>query len=80
LVISVVNLVTRDEDENLSIFSKEYFCIFLKTSLLKFLANPAEAFAHVYPAIPPQQRDITAITTSNIPVLIIFSISTPSLI
>ena len=50
-----------------------------KISLLKFLAKPEEALAQVKPAMPPQQRETTAMTTRRIPFLISSSISTPFL-
>ena len=47
-------------------------------SLLRFFAKPADAFAQVKPAIPPQQRDATAIPTSISPVLRMSEIAAPA--
>ena len=79
---SVVSLVTREVEENLSTLPKENPCTFLKRSLRKFLASPDEAFALVTPASPPQVRDAIAMairiapkiksSSSLIPALILF--------
>ena len=48
--------------ENLSIFSKEKSCDLLNKAVRRFFAKPHEAFAHVMPAIVPNDNDISAIT------------------
>ena len=52
--MSVVVLVTSDEEENLSIFENENDCIFLYISDLRFVAKPTEALA---PKMPPKIPD-----------------------
>ena len=46
----------------------------------RFFAKPAEAFAQVTAAIPPQEREATAMTVSRMPRLMMKFISTPSCI
>ena len=81
MVTSVVSLVIRLADENLSIFLKENVWIFSNIDILRFLAKPVDAFAPHAPPLIPAKRPIAATTIIIPPVLRITDMSpwpTPS--
>ena len=69
LVTSVVSLVTRLEDENLSMLAKEKVWILSYMAFLRFLAKPVAAFAPNTPPRIPKISPRIATTTMIIPVL-----------
>jgi hypothetical protein len=77
LATSVVILVTRDADENLSMFSKENPCILSKILPLRFFEKPEAAFAEVYPAVAPKVRERQAIKKRRTPLFKISERATP---
>ena len=56
LVMSVVMRVIRDGGEYLSMLANENFWTLVNTARRRFLANPADASAEVFPAMIPKSR------------------------
>ena len=80
LDMSVVMRVTREAEENLSIFSKEKLCIRSNISWRRFFAKPVEALAQVAPATPPKHSETQAISTRKSPMRTTCDMGAPYLI
>ena len=80
LETSVVSRVTREEVENLSMFSKEKVCMLSNISCRRFRAKPQEAVEQAEPARAPKVSARPAMRISARPYRRITPISQPALI